>query len=189
MGGVGPRGRVDTAGFLASTLDFVPTLFHALDLRPDVSLPGHSLMSTIEDGTAIGLGLGTAVNRLRSSTSDSKVVVLVTDGSNNAGQLDPRTAAELARDEDITVHTVLVGRGGEVPIPVWMRDPRTGREFSQIQNVEVDINPDGSLDQEPDLLARLDVVVGSVHSELRMPAPQMTARMLHAVDIRRGILA
>jgi Ca-activated chloride channel family protein len=82
------------------------------------------------------------VNRLRASTSDSKVVVLVTDGSNNAGQLDPRTAAELARDEEITVHTVLVGRGGKVPIPVRMRDPRTGREFSQIQNVDVDINPE-----------------------------------------------
>jgi Ca-activated chloride channel family protein len=99
-------------------------------------------LRTLPDGTAIGLGLGTAVNRLRASTSDSKVVVLVTDGSNNAGQLDPRTAAELARDEEITVHTVLVGRGGKVPIPVRMRDPRTGREFSQIQNVDVDINPE-----------------------------------------------
>ena len=68
-------------------------------------------LHTLPDGTAIGLGLGTAVNRLRASTSDSKVVVLVTDGSNNAGQLDTRTAAELARDEGITVNKVIEGRG------------------------------------------------------------------------------
>jgi putative hydrolase len=54
--------------------------------------------------------------------------------------------------------------------------------FRLLTGIEVDINPDGTLDQEPDLLAQLDVVVGSVHSELRMPAPQMTARMLRAVD-------
>ena len=53
--------------------------------------------------------------------------------------------------------------------------------FRLLTGIEVDINPDGSLDQEPDLLAELDVVVGSVHSELRMPAPAMTQRMLTAV--------
>jgi Ca-activated chloride channel family protein len=70
------------------------------------------------------------------------VVVLVTDGSNNAGQLDPGTAAELAAAEGITVHTVLVGQGGKVPIPVRLRDPRSGREYTQVQNVEVEINPE-----------------------------------------------
>ena len=53
--------------------------------------------------------------------------------------------------------------------------------FRLLTGIEVDINPDGSLDQEPDLLARLDVVVGSVHSELRMPAPAMTQRLLTAI--------
>jgi putative hydrolase len=53
--------------------------------------------------------------------------------------------------------------------------------FRLLTGIEVDINPDGSLDQEPDLLAELDVVVGSVHSELRMPAPSMTHRLLTAV--------
>jgi Ca-activated chloride channel homolog len=99
-------------------------------------------LHTLPDGTAIGLGLGTSINRLRGSTASSKVVVLVTDGANNAGQLDPQTAAELAAAEDITVHTVLVGRGGKVPIPVRLRDPRSGREYSQVQNVEVEINPE-----------------------------------------------
>lgn len=118
-------------------------------------------MRTLPDGTAIGLGLGTAVNRLRTSAADSKVVVLVTDGSNNAGQLDPQTAAELASGEGITVHTVLVGRGGKVPIPVWMRDPRTGRERSQIQNVEVEINPE--------LLAEISRATGGTSFRARDP--------------------
>lgn len=129
-------------------------------------------LRTLPDGTAIGLGLGTAVNRLRSSTSDSKVVVLVTDGSNNAGQLDPRTAADLARDEEITVHTVLVGRGGRVPIPVWMRDPRTGREFSQIQNVEVDINPE--------LLAEIARSTGG--TSFRARDPEALAEVFTEID-------
>jgi len=129
-------------------------------------------LRALPDGTAIGLGLGTAVNRLRSSTSDSKVVVLVTDGSNNAGQLDPRTAADLARDEEITVHTVLVGRGGRVPIPVWMRDPRTGREFSQIQNVEVDINPE--------LLAEIARSTGG--TSFRARDPEALAEVFTEID-------
>lgn len=99
-------------------------------------------LDTLPDGTAIGLGLGTAVNRLRSSEADSKVIVLVTDGSSNAGQLDPMTAAQLASEEGITVHTVLVGRGGEVPIPIRERDPRTGRTRQRVMQVEVEINPE-----------------------------------------------
>jgi Ca-activated chloride channel family protein len=134
-----PHDRIGLVIFAGAAVTICP-----LTLDHDVA--GHLLaqveLRTLPDGTAIGLGLGTAVNRLRASTSESKVVVLVTDGSNNAGQLDPRTAAELAKDEKITVHTVLVGRGGKVPIPVRVRDPRTGREFSQIQNVEVEINPE-----------------------------------------------
>jgi len=99
-------------------------------------------LDTLPDGTAIGLGLGTAVNRLRASEAESKVIILVTDGSSNAGQLDPMTAAQLASDEGITVHTVLVGRGGEVPIPVRERDPRTGRTRRRVVQVEVEINPE-----------------------------------------------
>ena len=99
-------------------------------------------MGSLPDGTAIGLGLGTAVARLRHSEADSKVVVLVTDGSNNTGQLDPVNAAEMAAELDITVHTVLVGRGGKVPVPVQVRDPRTGRVQQQIQTMEMEVNPE-----------------------------------------------
>jgi Ca-activated chloride channel family protein len=116
-------------------------------------------LHTLPDGTAIGLGLGTAVSRLRDSEADSKVVVLVTDGSNNTGQLDPVTAAELAADEEITVHTVLVGRGGEVPIPVVERDPRSGRERRRVVQVQVDINPE--------LLAEIARVTGGTSFRAR----------------------
>lgn len=134
-----PEDRVGLVVFAGAAVTICPlTLDHevARHLLEQVQL------HTLPDGTAIGLGLGTSINRLRGSTASSKVVVLVTDGANNAGQLDPQTAAELAAAEDITVHTVLVGRGGKVPIPVRLRDPRSGREYSQVQNVEVEINPE-----------------------------------------------
>jgi Ca-activated chloride channel family protein len=164
-----PHDRIGLVVFAGAAVTICP-------LTLDHEVAGHLLeqveLRTLPDGTAIGLGLGTAVNRLRVSTSDSKVVVLVTDGSNNAGQLDPRTAAELARDEKITVHTVLVGRGGKVPIPVRMRDPRTGREFSQIQNVEVDINPE--------LLAEIARSTGG--TSFRAGDPEALAEVFSEID-------
>jgi Ca-activated chloride channel family protein len=88
-----------------------------------------------EDGTAIGMGLATAVSGLRESRTPSKVVVLLTDGSNNRGQVDPLTGAELARAYGVRVYTVLVGKGGMVPVPV--NDPVFGRK-TQMARVEVD---------------------------------------------------
>jgi len=72
----------------------------------------------IEGGTAIGTGLGTAVTRLRNDSLPSKVIILLTDGSNNAGDIDPLTAAELARAKNIRVYTIGVGSNGEAPMPV-----------------------------------------------------------------------
>jgi len=71
-----------------------------------------------EDGTALGMGLATAVNRLRDSDARSRVVVLVTDGENNAGQIGPDAAAEAARALDVKVYTIGVGSDGEVPFPI-----------------------------------------------------------------------
>lgn len=89
----------------------------------------------IPDGTAIGMGLATAVNRLRSSDAKSKVIILITDGDNNAGNVDPVTAAELARTFGIKVYTIGVGKGGLVPFPV--DDPLFGKRYVQA-NVEID---------------------------------------------------
>lgn len=71
----------------------------------------------VEDGTAIGNGLATAVNRLRESGAKSKVVVLLTDGVNNRGQISPVMAAEIARDLGIKVYTIGVGSRGKAPFP------------------------------------------------------------------------
>jgi len=75
-------------------------------------------VGAIEDGTAIGNAIGTAVNRLRESDARSKAIVLITDGDNNAGQLAPREAAELARALGVRIFPILVGKGGRVPYPV-----------------------------------------------------------------------
>jgi Ca-activated chloride channel homolog len=72
----------------------------------------------VQDGTAIGVGLATAVNRLKSSTAKSKVIILLTDGVNNMGQIDPQTAAQIAQSYGIRVYTIGIGSKGEAPYPV-----------------------------------------------------------------------
>lgn len=72
----------------------------------------------IEDGTAIGMGLANAANMLKDSQAESKVVILLTDGVNNSGQVDPLTAAEAANSLGLKVYTIGMGRPGEVPVPV-----------------------------------------------------------------------
>ncbi|MCL2167792.1 MAG: VWA domain-containing protein [Lentimicrobiaceae bacterium] len=71
----------------------------------------------IEDGTAIGDGLGTAVNRLRESEAKSKIIILLSDGVNNSGYLDPYSSAEIAKNMSIKVYTIGVGTTGQAPYP------------------------------------------------------------------------
>lgn len=93
------------------------------------------------DGTAIGMALGNSLARLRASKAKSKVVVLVTDGGNNAGEIDPDTAANVAKGLGIRVYTVGVGTaGGPVEIPVPIRDPETGRVVERRVMAEVDVD-------------------------------------------------
>ena len=94
-------------------------------------------LGVIDDGTAIGSGLANAVNRLRSSKAKSRVIILLTDGVNNSGEIDPLTAAELARSLGIKVYTVGVGREGIAPFPV--NDPIFGRRYVDVQ-VQIDEN-------------------------------------------------
>jgi len=79
----------------------------------------------IEDGTAVGMGLATAVNRLKDSEAKSKVVILLTDGVNNAGSIPPVTAAEIAREFGIRVYTIGVGTNGTAPTPYQDQFGRT----------------------------------------------------------------
>lgn len=91
----------------------------------------------LEGGTAIGMGLGSAVNRLKESKAKSKVIILLTDGVNNAGFVDPKTATELAKGNNIKVYTIGIGTNGMAPFP-WARDPRTGKLSFKNQQVEID---------------------------------------------------
>ena len=88
----------------------------------------------IEDGTAIGNGLATAVARMKDSDAKSRVIILLTDGVNNRGEVDPSMAAEIAKTYGIRVYTIGVGREGEAPYPVqtpWGPDV-------QMMKVEID---------------------------------------------------
>lgn len=89
----------------------------------------------IEDGTAIGMGLATAVNRIKESKADSKVIILLTDGVNNRGDVGPITAAEIASGLGIRVYTIGVGSKGTAPIPV---QDMFGRTITRDMPVEID---------------------------------------------------
>jgi Ca-activated chloride channel family protein len=125
-----PEDRLGVVAFGSVATTRSPlTLDHEMLLRfvdeIDFAPPG-------EDRTALGMGLATAVNRMRASNAKSKVVVLLTDGRNNAGQLGPETAAEAARALGVKVYTIGVGSEGEVPCLV--DDPQGGgRHYIQIQ--------------------------------------------------------
>jgi len=92
------------------------------------------------DGTAIGSAIATAVNRLRTSKSRSRIIILVTDGVNNSGSIEPMTAAQIAAKEGIKVYTVGVGSRGPVPIPIKRQDPFTGEIVTTYQLVRADID-------------------------------------------------
>jgi Ca-activated chloride channel family protein len=87
------------------------------------------------DGTAIGMGIVNAVNRLRDSKAKSKVVILLTDGVNNRGQVDPVTASQIAKAFDIKIYTIGAGKHGTAMYPV--DDPFFGKRYVPMQ-VEID---------------------------------------------------
>lgn len=89
----------------------------------------------IEDGTAIGNGLATAINRLRESDAKSKVIILLTDGVNNRGEIAPLMAADIAADMGIKVYTIGVGTRGKAPYPVV---DMFGNMSFQPMDVEID---------------------------------------------------
>ena len=91
----------------------------------------------IDDGTAIGMAIGNCVNRLKDSKAKSKVVILLTDGRNNRGELDPVTAAKVAKAFDIRIYTIGAGKRGEALYPI--NDPIFGKRY---QKVPVQIDED-----------------------------------------------
>ena len=110
-----PNDRIGLVIFSGETFTQCPlTTDHAVlkNLFRDI----HSGM--IDDGTALGDGLATAVNRLRGSKAVSKVIILLTDGVNNMGSLDPRSASEIAKLYGIRIYTVGIGSMGQAPYPM-----------------------------------------------------------------------
>jgi Ca-activated chloride channel homolog len=93
------------------TVDY-PVVYQALDRLRDAST------GVLQDGTAIGTAIATAANRLRRAPGESRVMILLTDGENNRGEIDPRTAARAAAAFDVKIHTIAVGSDGVVPIPI-----------------------------------------------------------------------
>ena len=85
----------------------------------------------IVDGTAIGMGLATSVDRLRNATGKSKVIILMTDGVNNMGLIDPETGLEIAKAYHIRVYTIGIGTQGMAPVP-------TANGQKQMMQVEID---------------------------------------------------
>lgn len=92
------------------------------------------------NATAIGTAIATAANRLVDSPSQSRVIILLTDGASNAGDIPPQTAAAAAGELGIRVYAIGVGREGRVPFPVETIDRRTGRRTTRVEYVESDIN-------------------------------------------------
>lgn len=109
-----PNDRIGMTVFSGQSFTMVPlTTDHAMLKELAASIR----TGMVEDGTAIGDGLATAVNRLRDSDAISRVIILLTDGINNRGVIDPLTAAEIAALYDIRVYTIGVGSSGPVPYP------------------------------------------------------------------------
>ena len=102
-------------------------LFHSI--KGDIAQRG-----LIEDGTAIGMGIANAVTRLKDSKAKSKVIILLTDGSNNRGDISPLTAAEIAKQFGIRVYTIGVGTNGTAPYPM--------QTYAGIQYVNVPVEID-----------------------------------------------
>lgn len=102
------------------------------------TLMGNLRSGVVEDGTALGNGLATALNRLRDSEARSKVVVLLTDGVNNAGQISPMMAAEIARDMGVKLYTIGVGSMNKAPYPYY-------DNYGNYQEILVDVEIDEEL--------------------------------------------
>jgi Ca-activated chloride channel family protein len=100
------------------------------------AIKGIKYDTVLQDGTGIGMGLATAVNRLKDSKAKSKVIILMTDGVNNAGFIEPETAADIAKQYGIKVYTIGIGTNGMADFPYQMTP--SGQILFQMMKVEID---------------------------------------------------
>ncbi|MFO7653806.1 MAG: VWA domain-containing protein [Candidatus Krumholzibacteriia bacterium] len=159
-----PRDRMGLVLFAARAFTQCPL---TLDHRVLLGFLDEVEVGLIDDGTAIGLGLATSVNRLKDSPAASKTVILLTDGMNNVPTLEPETAAELARTLEVRVYTVAIGREGVAPYPV--DDPLFGRRTQPMET---------HIDEE--LLRRIAALTGG--EMYRAQDPQALERIFATID-------
>ena len=129
-----PNDRIGLVVYAAESYTKTPVTTDKLILKQSLSEINYEAL--LEDGTAIGMGLSTAVNRLKESTAKSKVIILLTDGVNNSGFIDPRIAAELAAEYEIKTYTIGLGTNGRALAPVSIL-PNGNFQFS-LTKVEID---------------------------------------------------
>ncbi len=139
-----PNDRIGLAVFAGEAFTQSPL---TTDKATLITLLSRVKEGLIDDGTAIGNGLATAVNRLRESTAASKVIILLTDGVNNSGQIAPLTAAEIAQTFGIRVYTIGVGSRGMAPYPAIDR-------FGRITYVQTPVEID------EDILTEISTLTG-----------------------------
>lgn len=129
-----PNDRIGIVEYAGESYTKTPiTSDKAIVLR---SLNDVKYNTIIDGGTAIGMGLGTSVNRLKDSKAKSKVIILLTDGVNNAGQIDPTTASNLAVEYGIKVYTIGIGSNGMALSPIGIL-PNGSLQYGRVQ-VEID---------------------------------------------------
>lgn len=156
--------RIGLVAFAGEALTVVPgTLDHDLLLRAVDGLE----VGQLEDGTAIGTALATAIHRLRAAREGSRVVVLLTDGDNNRGSIDPRQAAAAGSALGVRVHTIGVGTDGVAPVPIG----RTRFGF-QYANMPVQVNDE--------LLSEVARTTGGLY--FRATDPEGLARIYDRID-------
>ncbi|HUO85022.1 MAG TPA: VWA domain-containing protein [Thermoanaerobaculia bacterium] len=152
------------------------------------------------DGTAIGHAIATGVNRLRPSKTESRVLILVTDGVNNAGSIDPATAASLAAHYGIRIYAIGVGSRGPVPVPVRVQNRFTGELETVYHLIRADLD-EGMLTavaeqtggryfratDEETLQGILETIDDLEKSRLEAP-PAQTVRELYATPLSAGLM-
>ncbi len=129
------RRKHDRIGLVAFAAKAITRCPPTLDYRILDSQIEQLQIGSIEDGTAIGVALASSANRLRNSKAKSRVIVLLTDGMNNRGEIDPLTAARVSEAQGLKVYTIGVGTRGTAPVPVKDAFGRT--RYQQIP-VEID---------------------------------------------------
>ena len=117
--------------------------------------------------TAIGMAIASALNRLRDVKAKSKVIVLLTDGMNNSGKIDPATAADMADSLDVKIYTIGIGREGKVPFPV--NHPVYGKKYVHIET-----------DVDEKMLAQIADATGGFF--FRATTPEMLEDVYEKID-------